>query len=353
MTAAIARMATRVIPVPLSRPWGPDVRQVTVIEVTIERGDGAPGRGFAWTPSIGATAVEALLRNDLGPWLLGRPATPGVWQAAWEHLHEAGGGGITTIALAGVDLALWDLTLREQGLSLADALGRRHESQPAYGSGVNLHYSLDELVAQAERWRAAGYRGAKIKVGRPDLVEDIDRVAAVREAIGDGMRLMVDANQRWDLPTAVRAVGELARFDIAWIEEPLRSDDTRGYRALRRSIDVPVALGENVHTIHRFRDLIDADAIDVMQPNVIRVGGITPFRGIAALAADAGLQLAPHLLPELSAQLAFAEPDACWVEDVEDARFETLGVLAEPSGVEIVDGRAVGGHAPGIGLRFA
>lgn len=352
MTTTIAGMATRVIPIPLSRPWGPDVRQVTVVEVTIERDDGAAGRGFAWTPSIGATAVDALLRDDLGPWLLGRPVTPALWQEAWEHLHEAGGGGITTIALAGVDLALWDLTLREQGRPLADALGRRHESQPVYGSGVNLHYSLDDLVAQTRRWRTAGYRGAKIKVGKPDLAEDVERVAAVRETIGPGMRLMVDANQRWDLPAAIRAVGELARFDIAWIEEPLRSDDTRGYRALRGSIDVPVALGENVHTIHRFRDLIDAEAIDVAQPNVIRVGGITPFRRIAALVADAGLPLAPHLLPELSAQLAFAEPGACWVEDVEDARFETLGALAEPSGVEIVHGRAVGGYALGIGLRF-
>ena len=353
MTASITRVTTRVIPVPLLRPWGPDVPRVTVVEVAIENDAGATGHGFSWTPSIGATAVDALLRDDLAPWLLGRDATPALWQDAWEHLHEAGGGGITTIALAGADLALWDLTLREQGVSLADALGRTHESLPAYGSGVNLHYRLDDLVAQARRWRAAGYRGMKIKVGKPDLAEDIDRVAAVRETIGSELRLMIDANQRWDLRTAVRAVSELTRFDLAWIEEPLRSDDTQGHRALRRSIDVPVALGENVHTIHRFRDLIEAEAIDVMQPNVIRVGGITPFRDIAALAVDAGLPLAPHLLPELSAQLAFAEPGDCWIEDVEDARFESLGVLSEQSGVEIVDGCAIGGRRPGIGLRFA
>ncbi|TXN30912.1 mandelate racemase/muconate lactonizing enzyme family protein [Lacisediminihabitans profunda] len=353
MTGLIESVSTRVIHVPLSRPWAEDVREIGVVEVCVSRDDGIVGHGFSWTPSIGATAVDALIRDDLAPWLTGRPADASIWQQAWEHVHEAGGGGITTIALAGVDLALWDLNLRERGLALADALGRKHESLPAYGSGVNLHYTIEELVSQAARWRDAGYGGAKIKVGKPDLAEDVDRVAAVRETIGPNLRLMIDANQRWDLGRATHAVAELAPFGLEWIEEPLRSDDSRGYRQLHDLIDVPIALGENLHTIHRFRELIDAEAIDVIQPNVVRVGGITPFLRIVELARESGLLLAPHLLPELSAQLAFALPEKCWVEDVEDAGFASLGALAEPSGVDIVSGRAVGGHALGIGIRFA
>jgi len=353
MTGVIESVSTRRIHIPLSRPWGDDVREVGVVEVRIERDDGAVGHGFSWTPSIGAGAVDSILREDLGPWLIGRPAEAELWQDAWEHLHEAGGGGVTTIALAGIDLALWDISLRDRGLALADALGRRHDSLPAYGSGVNLHYPLDELVAQAARWREAGYAGVKIKVGKPDLGEDVDRVAAVRETIGPGIRLMIDANQRWELDRAIRSIAALSSFGLDWIEEPLRSDDGRGYRRLHEQIDVPVALGENVHTIHRFRELVDAQAIDVLQPNVVRVGGITPFLRIAELARESDLTLAPHLLPELSAQLAFALAEPCWVEDVEDAAFATLGALAEPSGVQIVAGRAVGGRAPGIGIRFA
>ncbi|HEV7950548.1 MAG TPA: mandelate racemase/muconate lactonizing enzyme family protein, partial [Glaciihabitans sp.] len=306
-----------------------------------------------WTPSIGATAVNAILRDDLAQWLVGQPADPSIWQTAWAHIHEAGGGGVTTIALAGVDLALWDLRLRERRMPLASALGRKHASLPVYGSGVNLHYSLDELVAQATRWRAAGYGGVKIKVGKPELAEDIERVGAVREAIGPNVRLMIDANQRWDLNSAIRSVAALEPFGLDWIEEPLRSDDTRGYRALRGAINVPIALGENVHTVHRFRDLVDADAIDVLQPNVIRVGGITPFLSIVELAREANLQLAPHLLPELSAQVAFGLPEESWIEDVEDAGFAALGALTQPSGVEVVDGRAVGGNELGLGIRFA
>src|SRR5690606_11783390 len=118
------------------------------------------------------------------PFLRGRPATPAVWDAAWAHLHEAGGGGVTTIALAGVDLALWDLQARTAGIGVTDLLGRRHDRLPVYGSGVNLHYPLDELVAQAQRWVDVGCQAVKIKVGRPDLAEDLDRVAAVRTVIG-------------------------------------------------------------------------------------------------------------------------------------------------------------------------
>jgi L-alanine-DL-glutamate epimerase-like enolase superfamily enzyme len=346
----IARVETRLRRIPLSRPWGHDVLDIGVVPVTITTDDGAIGHGFSWSPTIGARAVQALIDDDLAPWLLGQPASPEIWQAAWQHVHEAGGGGVTTIALAGIDLALWDLACGQA--SLADTLGRHHDRQPVYGSGVNLHYSLDELVAQAARWRDAGYRGVKIKVGKPDLAEDVDRVAAVRETIGD-LPLMIDANQRWTLDQAVDAAAALTPFGLDWLEEPLRSDDTRGYRALRAEVDVPIALGENVHTIHRFRDLVDAEAIDVLQPNVVRVGGVTPFLSIASLARESGLVLAPHLLPELSAQLAFALPETTWVEDVEDALFESLGALTQPSGVTIADGFATGGASAGLGLRFA
>ena len=346
----IARVQTTLRRIPLSRPWGPDVVDVGVVPVTITTDDGAVGHGFSWSPTIGARAVQALIDDDLAPWLLGRPASPELWQAAWERIHEAGGGGITTIALAGIDLALWDLACRHE--SLTERLGRRHQRQPVYGSGVNLHYSLDELVAQATRWRDAGYRGVKIKVGKPDLAEDVDRVAAVRDTIGD-LPLMIDANQRWTLPQAVTAAAALSPFGLDWLEEPLRSDDTRGYRALRAAVEVPIALGENVHTLHRFRDLIDADAIDVLQPNIVRVGGVTPFLTIASLAREAGLALAPHLLPELSAQVALALPETTWIEDVEDASFESLGALLEPSGVAIADGYATATGAAGIGMRFA
>ena len=165
----IDAVRTRLLTRQLLRPWGADVPEMHLVVVEVDAG-GATGVGFSWTPTIGPYAVQALLDHDIAAFAVGRPAHPELlWDDAWLHLHEAGGGGLTTIALAGLDLALWDLRAGPTGTSVGHCIGRRTDRLPAYGSGVNLHYSLDELVAQAERWVAAGYRGAKIKVGSPDL----------------------------------------------------------------------------------------------------------------------------------------------------------------------------------------
>ena len=354
--STIIRLDARLLRVPLARPWGADVTSVGVIATHVVRSDGAEGWGFSWTPQIGAEAVHALLSRDIADAAIGRSATPGAaWQGLWEHLHEAGGGGITTIALAGLDLALWDAAARAAGRSVAELLGRRRESVRAYGSGVNLHYSLDELLAQTQRWMDAGFSAVKIKVGRPSLEEDIERVAAVRAALGPDRELMIDANQRWDLDRAIRSITALSEFDLAWIEEPLRADDLAGHTELARRIDVPIAVGENLHTVHRFGDFLRAGAAQIVQPNIVRVGGITPFLQIAALAEQHGAALHPHLLPELSGQLALTLPNTIaepWAEDVEDAGFGTLGALADPSPVTIAGGRLSETPHLGLGIRF-
>ncbi|WP_460581190.1 mandelate racemase/muconate lactonizing enzyme family protein [Humibacter ginsengisoli] len=368
-TAVLGRITglrTRLIDVPLVRPWGTDVTQWHVIEVLVDTESGVTGHGFSWTPTIGAHSVQAMLDHDIRDFVLGRDADARtLWTPLWQRLHEAGSGGVTTIAMAGLDLALWDAAGRAVQASVTELLGTSRASVGVYGSGVNRHYSLDELVAQAGRWRDAGYRLVKIKVGGHPLAEDVDRVAAVRETIGPDSELAIDANQLWDLDEAERAIGELSRFGLRWIEEPLRADDLLGHAELRSRIDVPVALGENLHTAYRFREAIELGAADILQPNVIRVGGITPFLAIAGLvtgagasaAADAGadatVELHPHLLPELSGQLALALPRETLVEDVEDAGFERLGLLAEPAPVRIADAALTSAARPGLGITLA
>ncbi|MPZ00861.1 MAG: mandelate racemase/muconate lactonizing enzyme family protein [Actinophytocola sp.] len=351
--AVITELAVTTRRVPLPRPWGPDVRQVHLIVLRLRDSDGGEGIGFSWTPQVGATAITALLETDVRDAVLGWPTDPGVvWDRLWRRLHEAGGGGIMTMAMAAVDIALWDLRGRASGSGLVDLIGRRHERVAVYGSGINRHYSLDQLVDQARRFRAAGYRGVKVKVGHDEVEADVERVAAVREAIGPHLPLMVDANQRWDLPTARRAVTALERFDLHWVEEPLLSDDLEAHAELRRHIATPIALGESLYTAYQFRDAIRRGACDVVQPNVVRVGGITPFLRIAELAKTGGVGLAPHLLIDISGQLAMTLPQRCWVEDVEDASFDALGVLAELSGVAVADGWLAADTPPGHGLRF-
>jgi L-alanine-DL-glutamate epimerase-like enolase superfamily enzyme len=349
----IASLDARLIRVPLTRPWAADVTSVGVIATHVVRSDGAEGWGFSWTPQIGAEAVQALLAHDIVAFAAGRTADPSaLWRDAWRHLHEAGGGGITTIALAGLDLALWDAAARARDLPVSELLGRRRASVRAYGSGVNLHYPQDQLVAQVRRWVDAGFDAVKIKVGKPDVREDADRLAAVREVLGPDRALMIDANQRWDLGRATAAMEVLAAYQPAWIEEPLRADDLAAHVALRDRIEVPVALGENLHTRYRFAEFIDAGAVSIVQPNAVRVGGITPFLEIADLAEDRGVDLAPHLLLELSAQLALALPGDHLVESVEDASFEALGALASPSPVAVTGAEVRTTGQPGLGIRF-
>lgn len=353
MTSTIRRLSTRAIRVPLIRPWGPTVRELSLIEVVVEDSSGCLGYGFSWTPTIGAAAVQAHLDHDIAAFAIGREAdAQSLWEPLWQHLHEGGGGGITTIAMAGLDLALWDLAARTATLGITDHLGRGTGGVEVYGSGVNLHYPLAELEAQAERWVAAGFDAVKVKVGSPRLADDLARIAAVRAVIGPHRRLMIDANQRWSLEQAERAVGELSAFDLSWIEEPLRADDLAGHAALRRRIDVPIALGENLYTHYRFREFIEAGAVDIVQPNIVRVGGITPFRTMVQLASQHGVTLAPHLLLELSAQLALTLPGDQLVEAVEDSSFEALGALAGPAPIAVA-GRTVATTGQlGLGIRF-
>jgi L-alanine-DL-glutamate epimerase-like enolase superfamily enzyme len=358
----IASLDARLIQVPLTRPWGADVTAVGVIATHVVRSDGAEGWGFSWTPQIGARAVHALLAHDIAAFAVGRTADPSaLWADAWRHLHEAGGGGITTIALAGLDLALWDAAARARDMPVSELLGRRRGSVRAYGSGVNLHYPLDELVAQVRRWVDAGFDAVKVKVGRPDVREDADRLAAVREVLGPDRALMIDANQRWDLAQATGALELLAGYDPAWIEEPLRADDLTGHAELARRLaagsGIPIALGENLHTAYRFAEFLRAGAAQIVQPNIVRVGGITPFLGIAEIAVAHGATLHPHLLPELSGQLALtlpvaSEADTPMAEDVEDAGFGSLGALDGPSPVRIADATLTETPHVGLGIRF-
>lgn len=349
----VERMTTGVYRLPMSRRWAPDADCMYLVVVELKTDDGTSGHGFSWTPQIGALAIAAMLEH-CRPLVEGATVAPEMtWDRLWSHLREAGAGGITTLAIAAVDVALWDLRAKAAGASLVDLIGRRRPHAPVYASGVNRHFTLDELVEQAHRWVAAGHTRVKIKVGLPDLATDVERVAAVRRVIGPKRALMVDANQLWDLPTARRAVSALAPFDPYWLEEPLPADDTAGYARLRAAVDVPIATGESLYNEYQFRDVLVAGAADYVQPNVIRVGGITPFLRIAWMARTFDVPTAPHLLPDLSGQLALCLPLPALVEDVEAASLAALDALSGPSGVTVTADGVWADTPPGHGLVFA
>jgi len=353
VTARVARVTTRTYRLPMPRPWGPKVTCQYLIASTVESSDGSTGQGFSWAVQAGAQAIQAMVDADCAPAAEGGPVVPGAaWDRMWWHLREAG-GGVTTLAMAAIDIGLWDMQARTARLSLADLLGRQREQVPVYASGVNRHLPLDELKEQVSRGIAAGHTRVKIKVGLPSLDADLERVAAVRQIIGPRRLLMVDANQLWDLPTARRAAKELAVFDIFWLEEPLPAEDFGGYARLRAAIEIPLAAGESLYTEAQFRDLLLAGAVDFVQPNVCRVGGITPFLRIARLARLFGIPVMPHLLPDISGQLAMCLPLPPMIEDIDEGSFAALGALARPSGVRVTGDCLRAQTGPGHGLVFA
>lgn len=349
----VTGMRVRAHRLPLHRAWDGGVDRNDIVVVEVDTDTGLTGTGFSWTPLIGARSVRALIEDDLRPALVGGPAHPARWDELRRHLREAGTAGITLMALAAVDIALWDLTAKAAGLPLVELLGRRRETVPAYGSGVNLDYPLTDLQDQVRGWLDAGHRAVKIKVGSPDPGRDAERVRAVRALLGADGLLMVDANQRWDVPAAARALAALAGHAPHFIEEPLPADDLRSHVRLRSRTPVPFALGENLRTVEEFERYIDAGVCDIAQPNVVRVGGITPFLRIAEAADRRGVPVAPHLLPELSGQLALCLSRPAMVEDIDRASFAELGALAAPSGVRVERGALSANTGLGHGVVFA
>ncbi|WP_337062077.1 L-talarate/galactarate dehydratase [Kineococcus sp. G2] len=316
-------------------------------EITTEAG--LEGVGFGYSKRAGGPAQFAHAREvaaDLigeDPNDIGRLWTKLVWAGA-----SVGRSGASTQALAALDIALWDLKAKRAGLPLAKLLGAHRDSVRCYNtSGGFLHEPLERVLANADRTLAEGIGGIKIKVGQPDAKEDLRRVRAVREHVGDDLPLMVDANQQWDRPTAQRVGRALEEFGLVWIEEPLDAYDTEGHAQLARSLDTAIATGEMLTSVREHVALIDAGAADVIQPDAPRIGGITQFLKLATLAEHAHLQLAPHFAMEIHLHLAAAYPIEPWVE-----HFDWLHPLFEER-LEIRDGRMHVSPRPGLGVTIS
>jgi L-alanine-DL-glutamate epimerase-like enolase superfamily enzyme len=304
------------------------------------------GIGFSYSKRAGGPAQYAhakeIAANLIGedPSDIGKVYDKLLWAGA-----SVGRSGVATQAIAAIDIALWDLKAKRADLPLAKLLGAHRDSVRAYNtSGGFLHAPIEEVKERASKSLADGIGGIKIKVGQPDTRIDLERVRAVREHLGDDVPLMVDANQQWDRPTALRFGRVLEQFDLVWIEEPLDAYDAIGHAELAAALDTPIATGEMLSSVGEHVRLIEARAADIIQPDAPRIGGITPFLKLATLADHNGLQLAPHFAMEIHLHLAAAYPREPWVE-----HFEWLNPLFNER-LETVDGRMLVPDRPGLGF---
>ena len=338
-------------PVPRSDAIQSFVTQETPF-VRITCADGSQGTGYSYTIGTGGSSVFALLRDHLAPRLIGREADEieAIWRDLLFHTHATHVGAITSLALAAVDTALWDLRCRRAGLPLWRAAGGAKARIPVYTTeGGWLHLSPQDLVRETLAAQQAGFKGAKIKVGKPHLSEDIARLRAVRDAVGAGFELMIDANQCFTLSEALRRAPHYAALGIAWFEEPMPADDLAGHVRLATActaLGLPIAVGESLYSAGQFADVIRAGAASIIQVDVARVGGITPWLKVAHMAEACNLMVAPHFLMELHVSLCGATPAAGWVEYIPQ-----LDAIAT-SRLVVADGYAQVPDTPGLGIAW-
>lgn len=321
------------------------VKQETIF-VEIRTDDGGEGIGYSYTIGTGGTAVLALLRDSLLTLLPGRDPTrvEAIWRDLFLTTKATTVGAITSLALAAVDTALWDWRCRAAGLPLWVLAGGAKDRIPLYDTeGGWLHLSTEELVEGARSSQAAGWPGIKMKVGRSPA-QDAERLAAVRAAVGSDFDVMLDANQSLTAADAVRRARLLEPYDPFWFEEPLPAEDVAGHEQLAAATSIPLAVGESMYAPGQFAEYLRRGAAGIVQVDVARIGGITPWLKVAHLAETANVPVCPHFLMELHVSLCCAVPNSRYLEHIPQLRAITRGEL------EIVDGQALAPSAPGLGI---
>ena len=340
-----------VIPLPtvLSDSTHGTIAGFELVTARVRDEDGAEGVGYTYTVGAGGGAVHALIVRDLAPRLCGRDAEriEELWQAMWWALHYGGRGGVAALAISAVDIALWDLRARRQRAPLWRLLGGFDPRVPCYAGGIDLDFSLDALLKQTDENLVRGFRAIKMKVGRPSLREDVERVRAIRTHLGAEFPLMVDANMRWSVDEAIRAARALAPLEPVWLEEPTIPDDVPGHVRIVRDGGLPVAAGENLHTLHEFRALIGAGGVTYPEPDVTNCGGVTTFMKVCHVAEAFNLPVTSHGAHDITVHLLAAAPNRSYLEA---HGFGLDRFIAEP--LRIDDGAAVAPDRPGHGVEF-
>jgi len=338
------------LPVTLSDSTHGDISHFALITVRVRTADGLEGLGYTYTVgNIGAAAVHAVIARDLTPLLLGADArqVEQIWERMWWHIHFVGRGGITAFAMAAVDIALWDLRARRADQPLWRLLGAQSPRVHAYAGGIDLQFTLDALLAQTDGFLEQGFRAIKMKVGRERLAEDVERVAAMREHLGPDFPLLVDANMRWSVAQAIRAARALTPYNVYWLEEPTIPDDVAGHARIAAEGGLPIATGENLHTVYEFQQMIAHGCIAFPEPDAANLGGLTPWLKVAHLAEAHNLPVTTHGVHDIQVHLLAAAPNASYLE-VHGFGLERF----QEQPLQLEEGMAIAPDRPGHGVAL-
>jgi len=324
--------------------------KMDLIFAHVETSEGVRGSGFTYSIiPHGAHEICSIIDNSFDELLRGMDPNSHeqIWEKMWRRLDWVGRGGIAVLALASVDIAIWDIKSKFAGVPLYRLLGGARNRVPVYNTdGGWLNHTVEELTHETERILKAGFRGTKIKVGKQDPAEDTERIAAIRSIIGPHANLMVDANERFTAAEAIKRARMWEPYNLFWFEEPLPAEDTLGHVQLRAHTSIPVAIGESLFNRYQFRDYISNGGASIVQPDACRCGGITEWLKIAHMADCHNMQVSPHFVMELHLPLVAAIPNGLFVEYIPSLD----PVLTEP--LQLVDGCFEPTEEPGLGIPF-
>lgn len=322
-------------------------QETPILRLTTE--SGIVGEGYTYTIGTGGSSIVALLKDHLLPKLMGRDATmiEEIWHDLLMSTHATSVGAITSLSLAAIDTALWDIKCKMMNLPLYKVAGGAKSKLPLYTTeGGWLHLSVEDLVADSLRVQKLGFSGSKIKIGSKNPGDDVKRLTAVREAVGDDYVIMTDCNQAFTLADARIRTAMLEHLNLNWIEEPFLAHDVNSHEQLCELTSIPVAVGESMYSIQHFKEYMQNNAADIIQVDVARIGGITPWLKVAHMAECFNKIVCPHFLMELHISLCCAITNSRWLEYIPQLDDVTL------SQTKIENGFAYPPEKVGLGIDW-